>query len=43
VERIAASLAAPTVFERQAALMDYESLLPEKYRGRNERLTERLP
>ena len=30
-------------FQRQAALMDYETLLPEGLRGRNERLTERLP
>jgi fumarate reductase flavoprotein subunit len=43
VERITAGLAGADRFERQAALMEYESLLPEKYRGRNERLTERLP
>jgi fumarate reductase flavoprotein subunit len=43
VERITASLDGADRFERQAALMEYESLLPEKYRGRNERLTERLP
>jgi fumarate reductase flavoprotein subunit len=43
VERITAGLAGADRFGRQAALMEYESLLPEKYRGRNERLTERLP
>ncbi len=30
-------------FELQRALMPYEHLLPERYRGRNERIDERLP
>jgi fumarate reductase flavoprotein subunit len=30
-------------FERQAALMPYEQLLPERLRGRNERIDEPLP
>ncbi|MFO8003979.1 FAD-binding protein, partial [Thioalkalivibrio sp.] len=42
VERTLAELPEADRFARQQALMDYESLLPEKYRGRNERLTERL-
>ena len=29
-------------FARQRALLPYESLLPERYRGRNERLEEPL-
>jgi fumarate reductase flavoprotein subunit len=29
-------------FAAQAALMSYETLLPEKYRGKNERLNERF-
>lgn len=43
VEKIVAGLGEADRFQRQQALMEYESLLPEKYRGRNERLTERLP
>ena len=43
VEQIVAGLDEADRFQRQQALMEYESLLPEKYRGRNERLTERLP
>lgn len=43
VEQTAAGLGDADRFQRQEALMEYESLLPEKYRGRNERLTERLP
>ena len=27
----------------QAALMPYEHLLPERFRGRNERIDEKLP
>jgi fumarate reductase flavoprotein subunit len=29
-------------FERQRALMPYEHLLPEKFRGRNERIDDRF-
>jgi fumarate reductase flavoprotein subunit len=43
VEQILGGLGDADRFRRQEALMEYESLLPEKYRGRNERLTERLP
>ena len=43
VEQTVAGLGDADRFQRQEALMEYESLLPEKYRGRNERLTERLP
>jgi fumarate reductase flavoprotein subunit len=43
VERILSEIPEADRFARQAALMEYESLLPEKLRGRNERLTERLP
>jgi len=43
VEQKVAGLGDADRFQRQEALMEYESLLPEKYRGRNERLTERLP
>jgi fumarate reductase flavoprotein subunit len=43
VERILSEIPGADRFARQAALMEYESLLPEKLRGRNERLTERLP
>ena len=32
----------PDRFERQRALLPFESLLPERYRGRNERLEERF-
>jgi fumarate reductase flavoprotein subunit len=32
----------PDRFERQHALMPYEHLLPEKFRGRNERIDDRL-
>ncbi|AGA32936.1 Succinate dehydrogenase flavoprotein subunit [Thioalkalivibrio nitratireducens DSM 14787] len=42
VERILDTMPEADRFARQSALMEYESLLPEKYRGRNERLTERL-
>ncbi|MCA1790345.1 MAG: fumarate reductase flavoprotein subunit, partial [Thioalkalivibrio sp.] len=42
VEKTLAELPEADRFARQQALMDYEPLLPEKYRGRNERLTERL-
>lgn len=41
VEQILADLPAADRFARQAALMAYEELLPETYRGRNERLTEK--
>ena len=43
VERIVGEQDADDRFRRQEALMEYESLLPKKYQGRNERLTERLP
>ncbi|TVP93345.1 MAG: fumarate reductase flavoprotein subunit [Thioalkalivibrio sp.] len=43
VERIVGGEDAGDRFRRQEALMEYESLLPEKYQGPNERLTERLP
>lgn len=43
VERILSGMPEADRFRRQAALMEYESLLPGKFRGRNERLTERLP
>lgn len=43
VEQTVAGLGDADRFQRQEALMEYESLLPGKYRGRNERLTERLP
>jgi fumarate reductase flavoprotein subunit len=43
VEQIVGGLGDADRFRRQEALMEYESLLPEKYRGRNERLTEKLP
>jgi len=43
VEQLVSELGDADRFRRQEALMKYESLLPEKYRGRNERLTERLP
>jgi fumarate reductase flavoprotein subunit len=33
----------PDRFERQRALMPYEHLLPQRLRGRNERIDERLP
>ena len=42
IERLQAELKEADRFTRQAALMDYESLLPEPLRGRNERLTEAL-
>jgi fumarate reductase flavoprotein subunit len=29
--------------EVQAAVMPYEHLLPERFRGRNERIDEKLP
>ncbi|MGM0812508.1 fumarate reductase flavoprotein subunit [Thioalkalivibrio sp.] len=43
VEQIVDGLGAADRFRRQEALMEYASLLPEKYRGRNERLLEKLP
>ncbi len=42
IEEIKASLNGADRFQMQAALMPYEHLLPEKYRGLNERLWEKL-
>lgn len=42
IEEIERQLEGADRFRRQAALMEYESLLPAKYRGRNERLGESL-
>ncbi len=42
IEKIKASLGDVDRFKLQEALMKYTHLLPEKYRDRNERLTERL-
>ena len=42
IETIKASLGDVDRFKLQQALMKYTHLLPEKYRDRNERLTERL-
>ena len=42
IEEIKASLNGADRFKMQTALMAYEHLLPEKYRGRNERLWETL-
>ena len=42
VEAMQAKLARPDRFALQAALMPYEHLLPERFRGRNERIDEPL-
>lgn len=42
IEEIERQLEGADRFRRQATLMEYESLLPAKYRGRNERLGEPL-
>ena len=38
IERLSAELASEDRYARQAALMPYEHMLPERYRGRNERV-----
>lgn len=43
IDTLLASMPQANRFQRQAALMEYESCLPECYRGRNERLQEPLP
>jgi fumarate reductase flavoprotein subunit len=43
VSRLREELAAADRHEAQARIMPYEHLLPERFRGRNERIDERLP
>ena len=43
VEGIRSRIAPQGRFAVQQALLPYEKLLPERFRGRNERIDERLP